>query len=247
LVAGCTPHAGGSHDPDKTLLYVHVITADVAFLAGDSLQAGEHWEGLADEVRDMQVAAKSLPAGEPRARKLDVLLDEEAHTVAEFEKAMPEVATGYAAARSFRERTPQLSARWEEVIRSMGEAGAPLAQIQIANRQLLLVERMSRRVDEVMAGGDGGINAADSLSRDLEVYRQVLEAMQSGNAELGIERAASANSQAALASLKPLQKAHAADAEAVIQRYESAANAREAANRLRVIRNELLEAAPPAY
>ena len=48
----------------------------------------------------------------------------------------------------------------------MSDAGAPASQINLANRQIVLADRMSRRVTEILAGGDRAVTAADALSRD---------------------------------------------------------------------------------
>jgi twitching motility protein PilJ len=55
-------------------------------------------------------------------------------------------------ASSFNGRIPQISARLDEVVRAMSDSGAPASQINLANRQIVLADRMSRRVTEILAG-----------------------------------------------------------------------------------------------
>jgi hypothetical protein len=247
LLIGCAPKAAASRDADKAVLYVHLMAADMAMLADDSFQAGDFWQDLDVDLKEMRAAARALPAGDPRAEKVAALVEASGRTVASFEKAMPEVAAAQAASRGFSARTPQLLALWDEVIRGMGESGSSVSQVMIANREVVLLDRMSRRANEVMGGDERGITAADAFQRDLGVYAAVLEGLQSGNPDIGLRRVASPDSQAALAKLKALQVDHAADAQAVLERKQAVQEARQSAERLRSIRVELMNAAAPAY
>jgi twitching motility protein PilJ len=48
----------------------------------------------------------------------------------------------------------------------------------------VLADRMSRRVTEILAGGDRAVTAADALSRDSAVFGQVLSGLKNGNEEV---------------------------------------------------------------
>jgi twitching motility protein PilJ len=103
-------------------------------------------------------------------------------------KARGEVLATTETAMSFNIRVPQLSAQLAEVVRGMSDAGAPAAQINLANRQIVLADRMSRRVTEILAGGDAAVTAADALQRDSVVFGQVLDALRRGAPEDGIQQ-----------------------------------------------------------
>lgn len=109
-------------------------------------------------------------------------------------------------ANAFSSRIPQISARLDEVVRAMSDAGAPASQINLANRQIVLADRMSRRVTEILAGGDRAITAADALSRDSAVFGQVLAGLKDGNAEMGVARV---TSTAALDAVNAVDKLYA--------------------------------------
>ena len=109
-------------------------------------------------------------------------------------------------AAAFNARIPQISARLDEVVRAMSDAGAPASQINLANRQIVLADRMSRRVTEILAGGDRAVTAADALSRDSAVFGQVLAGLKSGNAEMGVARV---TSSAALDAVDAVDKLYA--------------------------------------
>lgn len=102
-----------------------------------------------------------------------------------------EVITLSNTASQFNARVPQLSARLGEVVSAMSDYAAPAGQINLANRQIVLVDRMARRVSEVVAGGDKAISSADALSRDTAAFSQVLTGLKSGNADWNVSPVAS--------------------------------------------------------
>jgi hypothetical protein len=66
---------------------------------------------------------------------------------------------------------------------------------------------MSRRVTEILAGGDRAVTAADALSRDSAVFGQVLAGLKNGNDEIGVQRV---TSTAALDAVNAVDKLYAA-------------------------------------
>ncbi|HWR96148.1 MAG TPA: methyl-accepting chemotaxis protein [Arenimonas sp.] len=113
-------------------------------------------------------------------------------------KSEKEVVSLSQTASQFTSRVPQLSARLSEVVSAMSDYSAPAAQINLANRQIVLADRMARRVTEVVAGGEKSVSSADALSRDTAVFSQVLSGLKSGNPELNVS---AVSSPAALSSV----------------------------------------------
>jgi twitching motility protein PilJ len=107
-------------------------------------------------------------------------------------------------AGSFSARIPQISARLDEVVRQMADSGAASSQINLAYRQIVLADRMSRRVTEIRAGGDNAITAADGLARDSSVFKQVLEGLQKGNSGMGISQVTSPAAASAVGAVEKL-------------------------------------------
>ena len=245
LLAACMPKS--ARDADKALLYLHLGAADLAIESEAAFQAGDDWQALGDVIKDMQAAMKAVPADDPRAKKVAALVDEAAQTVAEFDRNMADVKASHEASAAFAAHGPDASKKWDRLLRAMAEGGAPVEQLMLANREILLMDRMSQRATEMLAGNERAVTAADAFARDLEIYRVVHEGLSSGNPDIGVERAASAAAQAALKELKPLLDAQAADAEKEFERIQALVSARDAVDRLRAIRLELLEAAPPRY
>ncbi len=84
-------------------------------------------------------------------------------------------------ANDFSAKMPQLTQGMDEIVRVLQERGAPGTQVYYATRQLLLADRMLRRVNEIQQGGPGAVSAADSFGRDANFYGQVLDGLMNGN------------------------------------------------------------------
>src|SRR5699024_10160674 len=90
------------------------------------------------------------------------------------------------AATTFNSNIPRLQAQSDEVVRHMIETGAPTVQIYVASRQLALADRMLRRVNTILAGGQSAIAAADAFSRDASLFNRVLQGLINGDEDLGL-------------------------------------------------------------
>lgn len=90
-------------------------------------------------------------------------------------------------ANAFTSKVPVLQARTDEVVRILTETGAPTTQIYIASRQLVLADRMLRRVGDILKGGAVAITAADNFGRDAALFERVLSGLISGDQELNIQ------------------------------------------------------------
>lgn len=91
-----------------------------------------------------------------------------------------------ATATGFRSQIPQLQGKIDDVVRTLTEIGAPAQQIYVASRQLVLADRMLRRVGDILQGGEGAVAAADGFERDASLFGRVLSGLLNGSDELGI-------------------------------------------------------------
>jgi twitching motility protein PilJ len=82
---------------------------------------------------------------------------------------------------SFAKIIPQVLQNTDQTLQQLTKSGAPTQQVYIAGRQLVLADRMLRRVSEVLQGGSGAIAAAENLGRELKSFDQVLSALLNGN------------------------------------------------------------------
>lgn len=120
-------------------------------------------------------------------------------------------------ANSFTSRIPQISARLDEVVRAMSDSGSSASQINIANRQIVLADRMSRRVTEILGGGDNAVSSADALSRDAAVFGQVLIGLTEGNPDMGVTAVTSTNALSAVKQVETLYAASQKEMESILQ------------------------------
>ena len=69
-------------------------------------------------------------------------------------------------AATLAETVPQLQVEYEKVVEILLQSGAPANQVAVAQRQLLLAERILGSVNTVLAGDDSAAQAADAFGRD---------------------------------------------------------------------------------
>ena len=144
-------------------------------------------------------------------------------------------------AAAFNARIPQISARLDEVVRAMSDAGAPASQINLANRQIVLADRMSRRVTEILAGGDRAVTAADALSRDSAVFGQVLAGLKSGNEEMGVARVTSTATLGAVDAVDKLYADSLKEMDSILQASTDLFEVQQASQAISEDSNVLLE------
>ncbi len=144
-------------------------------------------------------------------------------------------------AAQFTARVPRLAFQLDEVVRALSDANAPASQISIANRQIVLADRMSRRVTEIIAGGENTVSAADALSRDATVFAQVLDGLRNGNEELGVNRLTTPAGVAALDAVETQYGEAQADLDIVLGASADLADVQAAATQISEESNVLLE------
>jgi twitching motility protein PilJ len=91
-------------------------------------------------------------------------------------------------AATLAETVPQLQVEYEKVVEILLQRGAPASQVAVAQRQLLLAERILGSVNTVLAGDESAVQAADAFGRDARRFGQVLNGMLNGNATIQVTR-----------------------------------------------------------
>ncbi|RDJ00219.1 methyl-accepting chemotaxis protein [Dyella solisilvae] len=97
---------------------------------------------------------------------------------------------------------PLLNSNMEQVVNILQQRGGSAEQTYTSARQMLLADRMIRRVQEVLQGGDASQPAADGLARDGQLYGSVLKGLLEGNTEVGVRAMGDANARKILADLQ---------------------------------------------
>ena len=144
-------------------------------------------------------------------------------------------------AAQFTARVPRLAFQLDEVVRALSDANVPASQIALANRQIVLVDRMSRRVTEIVAGGENTVSAADALSRDATVFSSVLDGFREGNPDAGYQRIASQAGRDNLAIAEELWAEAQTDLDIILGASADLAEVQGAATQISEESNVLLE------
>jgi twitching motility protein PilJ len=97
---------------------------------------------------------------------------------------------------------PLLNSSMEQVVNILQQRGGSAEQTYTSARQMLLADRMTRRVQEVLQGGDGSQPAADGLARDGQLYGSVLKGLLEGNAEVGVRSMGDTNARKILTDMQ---------------------------------------------
>jgi len=121
----------------------------------------------------------------------------------------------------------------DSAVDALVAAEAPLQQIRVASRQLMLLQRMSANLRRLLEPETGLLVAVDRLGRDAVVFGEVTTALLNGNSELGIERVTDANAREILVSAGRDFRNLVLAVEAVIEGAEARSKLQLAALRLR--------------
>ncbi len=84
-----------------------------------------------------------------------------------------------AQADAFNQKMPVLNSRINEVVNILQQRGSS-GQIYSASQQMVLGDRLIRRVGDVLQGGETSAAAADGLARDSATYGAVLQQLSAG-------------------------------------------------------------------
>jgi twitching motility protein PilJ len=106
-----------------------------------------------------------------------------ANSILEREKLILELAS---ARNIVQDNIPDIQKHTDSGIRALTQSGAPTNQVVFASRQLVLADRILRRVSEVLQGGSNAVSAAENLRKDRDLFSQVIGALLQGNSSLGI-------------------------------------------------------------
>lgn len=122
-------------------------------------------------------------------------------SIVDREKLILELAR---ASNIVQENIPGIQKNTDDSIRALTKSGAPTNQVVFASRQLVLADRMLRRVSEVLQGGSNAVSAADNLAKDQLLFEQVLNALLRGSSKLGVTQVRNADALKSLGRVKSL-------------------------------------------
>ena len=88
---------------------------------------------------------------------------------------------------------PLLNSSMEQVVNILQQRSGSPEQMLGTSRQMLSADRIIRRVQEVVQGGENSLSAADGLSRDAQLDGDVLKGLLVGSTDSGVRPIADAN------------------------------------------------------
>ena len=181
--------AGGNIDAFKTLEATRNLVDGLLnkLKNGDSttgMQGYANVTGVAKEIADLDKAWGPLNTNATK------ILD-----------SKEQVLTTKGVADDFNNKMPLLNSRMDEVVKILTEKNGSPSQVMISSRQMLLADRMQRRVQSILQGGEEAQSAADGLQRDAQFYGAVLAGLISGNPDLNIRAMDNANAKEILGQI----------------------------------------------
>ena len=166
---------------------------------------------LGDSVGTISAAVETLKHGDP-VRSLPALpssiystlsdldttwvrLETNARSILERETLVLDLAD---ASDSFIQAIPAIQEQTDTAIRELTQSGAPSQQVFVAGRQLVLSDRILRHLKEMLRGGTGAVAAADSFTREIELFEQTSDALLQGSRSVGVTQVQQARARDAL-------------------------------------------------
>jgi twitching motility protein PilJ len=98
---------------------------------------------------------------------------------------------------------PEIQTLTDSAVRDLTQSGATNQQIFVAGRQLVLSDRILRHLKDMLRGGSGAVPAADSFTKEIGYFEQMLNALLQGSTSVGVSRVENAS---ALKSLRQVRQ-----------------------------------------
>jgi twitching motility protein PilJ len=105
-------------------------------------------------------------------------------------------------AATISQQMPLLNSSMEQVVNILQQRNGSSEQMLGTSRQMLSADRIIRRVQEILQGGDNAQSAADGLSRDAQLYGSVLKGLMVGNPDSGVRPISDANARKILGEME---------------------------------------------
>ncbi len=146
-----------------------------------------------------------------------------------------------ATAADFQIKIPLLQSRSDQITQLLANKGAPQDQVYFAGRQVTLADRMLRRLNEVLQGGQTASTAADGFNRDAAVFGQVLDGLQNGDAAAGIRPIVVPEARTVLSEIYTIFQELGQYVESITTGAVDLIDVREAANTVSLDSEQLLQ------
>jgi twitching motility protein PilJ len=167
---------------------------DTIASAMTELRTGSSKDGLPSTPKAIAAPMKQLSLSWMR-------MSNNATSILEREKLILELAS---ARNIIQDNIPGIQKNTDASIRALTQSGAPTNQVVFASRQLVLADRILRRVSEILQGGSNAVNAAENLATDRNLFEQVITSLLRGDSKLGITQVRNSSALQSLGKVKTL-------------------------------------------
>lgn len=100
------------------------------------------------------------------------------------------------------QQMPLLNSSMDQVVNILQQRNGSADQMLGTSRQMLSADRIIRRVQEVLQGGENALAAADGLQRDGQLYGNVLKGLIDGTPGSGVSKIGDANAHKILTDMQ---------------------------------------------
>ena len=156
------------------------------------------------------------------------------------EKLILELASAH---NIIQENIPGIQKHTDTAVQALTQSGAPTNQVVFASRQLVLADRILRRVSEVLQGGSNAVSAAENLGKDRNLLERVLTALLRGNTSLGITQVRNTEALQALGRARSLFETIKPQIQAILESSNDLFEVRGAADEIFLDSRDVFEEA----
>ncbi|MEJ2668962.1 MAG: methyl-accepting chemotaxis protein [Gammaproteobacteria bacterium] len=144
------------------------------------IRAGDHDEGLSP-------SSDYVKKNEQVIEELQVLWQKVSQNADRILSNQEKVVAMRGLVQNLNTLVPNMKDQFQSVADTLTQIGAPARQVILAERQVLLAERIVNSVNRILEDGNASVSAAELFERDVKRFGRVLNAMQAGDTNLGIE------------------------------------------------------------
>lgn len=228
--------------PQQDLLALAVSSGTLSQLA--AMRVPEAWvelraqrDSAAQHVQALREAAPAAPSGVEYTHRLQRLQQTWQASSAAVDRLLAQeqtVTKAGADAQRIQDAALQMLLRADELAHRLADSGAEGGLIYVAARQVGLLERMQRRVQDVLRGGPTALTSADGLQRDFAIVSRTQNALVQGDADIGITKIEEESAQGLAAELQRDVQELAAPIQRLVQAARALTDAQEQTDTLRM-------------
>jgi len=178
---------------------------------------------------------KQIYAGKPahfqEIEMAALQLDRDAAAVLDNQQQVLAIA---AAAGEFDAKASLFNSRLDEAVKLLSEGTGTKDEVLITSREMRYMDRMQRRVQSVVRGGEEAPAAAAGLQRDAQFYGAVLGGLVDGNADLNIKKMSNAAAREILNDLRKQWQDMDPTIKGLLEASPAVQDARQAADKAQI-------------